>query len=49
VEFPPYGEPGEVAFQFTVSQNFKSSDYLLFSYSHPYTFNDMVSSVQEIE
>ena len=39
----------EASFEFTVNKNFKHSDYVLFSYSHPYTFSDMLTAVQEVE
>ena len=47
--FPADEKSSEASFQFTVNQNFKSSDYVLFSFSHPYTFSDLLSSVQEVE
>lgn len=45
MQLPESEDSCEASFEFTISHNFKSSDYVLFSYSHPYTFTDMLSSV----
>lgn len=45
VKFPDQDVNPEATFQFTLSPNFKSTDYVFFAYSHPYTYNDMKSSI----
>lgn len=47
--FPDNFGSCEASFQFLVNQNLKSSDYVLFAYAHPYTYNDLLASVQEVE
>ena len=50
MKFPDDEESNsEANFNFTVNPNLKSSDYVFFAFSHPYTYTDMLSSVQEVE
>lgn len=49
MRFPEDEGSSEASFQFALNPNFKSTDYILFAYSHPYTYGDMLSCVAEVE
>lgn len=44
------GEDGlEVIFEHCVSPSLKKTDHIFFAYIYPYTFNDMLYSIREVE
>ena len=44
------GEEGlEAIFHFNVKSSMKPDHHIFFSYTYPYTFNDMVLSMQEVK